>query len=108
MQIDQRVFDADPVQWLAAGTVSGCGYEPGLVGLDVVSLEVGTTGHLGVPKREPRTELAQIVLDVLDGRGPQAERDLGHIAASYVGIRWCDRRPAGDGHRCVPGGMTVC
>jgi len=75
VQVDQAVLDADTVQGLA-GVAAVTGTDPALVVLDVAAGQVRATAHPWAVVTEPAAELAQRVVDLLDGVGPQAEFDL--------------------------------
>ena len=94
MQVDQRVLDADPVEWLV-GARPGMGRQPPLVRLDVRALEVGAAGHLRVGVGEPGTELTQVTVDGADRARTQAHCDLLDVAARRGGEFRCDRCPSG-------------
>jgi hypothetical protein len=94
VKVDQPVLHADPVQRLV-GIASRLGSQPSLVRLDVMTLEVVAAGDLGVSLGQPGTELAQVMLDMANGVGPQTELDLSNVAASRLGEPRRDRAPAG-------------
>ena len=102
MQVDQPILDADPVQRLP-GVAAVFGADPGLVVLDVPTLQLGTGVDLGIGLAQPGPELAEVVFDVFDRRGPQAQVDLGDVALGHIGESRWDRRPAGDRH-----GRSAC
>jgi len=84
VQVDQPVFDADPVQRLR-GVAPVFGADPGLVVLDVVAVQIGAGGDVGIALAHPGSELAEVVFDVLDRRGRQAQIDLGDVAVRSLG-----------------------
>jgi len=98
VQVDQRVFDADPVQGLA-GATGRLGQQVLLERFDVGPVEVGAAGDLGMGGGQPEAEDAEVVLDVFDRVRPQADLDLVEVAAGGCGEQGRCCRPAGDRHR---------
>ena len=77
----------------------GMGRQPRLVRFDVLAVQVGAVGHLGVGVGQPGTELTQVVFDVLDRARSQAHCDLLDVAARRLGESRCDRCPSGHRYR---------
>lgn len=71
------------------------GAQPRLERFDVFTVQVGAAAHLGVGVGQPGAELAQIVLDGLDGARSQTQRDLGDIALRGLCESRCHRCPSG-------------
>ena len=97
MQVDQGVLHADAIEGLA-GVAAVTGTEPALVVLDVAAGQVGAAVDLWSVLAEPAAELAQGLVDVLDGVGAQAQLDLGEVATRGVGELCRRLTPAGHGN----------
>jgi len=74
---EQPASDGVAVQ--GAATEPGSTGQPGLVGLDVVSTDVGDADDIGCLAGQEAPELAERPFGIADRRGPQAELDLGQV-----------------------------